>query len=417
MSSKVYIFITPSIVEVGGAQTYLYNKAVTLQNLGWKVIIFSGLKGRMIIPFEASGIEEYKFDFLCHPTFYCFKRSIKSNLKKLVNKIPPSKYIIIESTCIAQSTWGELLSAHLKAKHLIYLLQEDNTTSLTFKEYFSFKNRRNELAGISVKSMTSLFTSWGMKDEKINILRALGCTKVTSSLPSHWEEDIKSIDCDFKIASIGRLDKPFVRQMIEDLYEYINHNSTQKFLIVLFGGAEDKALEKSIQKKLDSLNNCKLIITGFIFPLPESIFPLFNLFIGSAGSSTLPTMFGSLSLSYDSKDNMPIGLVNITTSNRLFRSDNEVPIPLSLWLDKILKEQKYKAPENLKKIHSLDYSSHFDLINQTKIQDYYDIMTLKVKGIKMFIRKLVLVVFGNQIYEKTSKKINRVSIQNRSITL
>ena len=46
---KFYIIFTGTIVRMGGAQLYVSNKAKRMKELGWKVLVFSGLKGPIMI--------------------------------------------------------------------------------------------------------------------------------------------------------------------------------------------------------------------------------------------------------------------------------------------------------------------------------------------------------------------------------
>ena len=47
-----YVFITPSIMDIGGAQPYIYSKACFLEKQGFKVVIVTSYKGEGILNFS-----------------------------------------------------------------------------------------------------------------------------------------------------------------------------------------------------------------------------------------------------------------------------------------------------------------------------------------------------------------------------
>ena len=47
----IYVFLIPSIVEVGGGEFYVANKAQYLNKIGYNVIIISTRKKKAVIPY------------------------------------------------------------------------------------------------------------------------------------------------------------------------------------------------------------------------------------------------------------------------------------------------------------------------------------------------------------------------------
>ena len=102
---NTYIFLTFSIIGVGGSQIYTRNKALFLKEHGWNVIIVSALEGEILIEdlklYESCIIPELRFK----PHIYS-KSVTETILKKISTEISTEGDVIIESHSILLSLWG-----------------------------------------------------------------------------------------------------------------------------------------------------------------------------------------------------------------------------------------------------------------------------------------------------------------------
>ena len=83
---NTYVFLTFSIIGVGGSQIYTRNKALFLKEHGWNVVIVSALEGVILIEdlklYESCIIPELRF----RPHIYS-KNVTETILKKISTEI------------------------------------------------------------------------------------------------------------------------------------------------------------------------------------------------------------------------------------------------------------------------------------------------------------------------------------------
>lgn len=390
---KKYIFLTPNITKVGGAQIYLKTKSDWLTNNGYNVKIISAKKGLINI----NGLEKYDnliIEKISFYPYYYFKRTFNRILIQILNLIgEKNEEIIIESTSLQIAIWGEIVSKIIGAKHLVYTLQEKNEVyNAEVLDFIKFKNNRKELAGINPQSIPKLFKS---HDEKGPYLIAY-----TSEKPEDYNHPIisKIGRADFTIGSLGRLDKPFLLPVIKEILQFTNEYSDFKFNLLFIGGSENKSNEKKIRKLVKKSRNIKLFITGFVYPVPLKLLKMPDLFITSAGSCYMSIQEQKITISIDANDFKPIGLVGITTDNIIFRKD-EPKIELCDLLKDVLIEKKYKLTllKNKKPI-SCDYTDHLDFIKKSsRIKSYYSFTFDNSLNLE---KKIFFNIFGQRIYNQ-----------------
>ena len=157
-SNKKYIIITPRISNMGGAQMYVRNKYLDMQNKGWDVDIITSHKGKVYI----YDLQKFKYTIPEIGFYvYLFSKSTREKIiTNIMGKIIQKQYdeIIIESTCMGESTWAEVLAQRIGAKHLFLNLQEqDIIKSHVIQDFLIFKHKRHELAGIANQSLYNIF--------------------------------------------------------------------------------------------------------------------------------------------------------------------------------------------------------------------------------------------------------------------
>ena len=165
--------------------------------------------------------------------------------------------VIIESHSISNATWGEMIAEQLRAKHIVYLLSEKNTIrSKSVFEFLHGKLLRKELYGIQKQSLKSMFSRWIDLDEADD--HYMIATNDNVICDDHYPYLSTLPNSDFTIGSIGRLNKLFVRQVVEDLFDFCQSYVQYDFKIIFIGG-EPKG-SKSRREIIDKLEVLKMCI-------------------------------------------------------------------------------------------------------------------------------------------------------------
>ena len=231
---KKYIILTNSIRNMGGGQMYVANKLKYFRILGWETSVFFYNDGEIFIP----DLKKYSLNlvrFLRYDICSCSNSEKKKVASFILGDVNINDEIIIESNQLHLSMWGEYLAALCKGKHLVYLLDE-NFRRISYKEslFFDFKIRRNELMNSEINTLKSLFKSFYKEKyaEGLTTIEAY-CSNVVDYTPITIPEFIS--DADFNLLSVGRLDKPYIKPMLEGLKNFCNEHCELKFNIIFVG--------------------------------------------------------------------------------------------------------------------------------------------------------------------------------------
>lgn len=397
---KLYVIITPTIKLVGGAQIYSLNKLRYYRKEGWDtMLLHANLSGPIVIDemrqYKDCYVDEFKFI----PCLLSEKR-VLNLIDKVIHKYKLKNYasIVIESHNIETSTWGELIAERIDAKHLVYLLSEFPVIKpRTLFEFFLMKYKRNELAGIAKTSINSLFRGYmEISDTEKYCLSAICSNSIgpmnISKMPTFDKYD-------FLLASVGRMEKPYLLDAIDEILIFAKKNKDKK-IALLFIGDGSSTIKKKIMNKLSHSNNIQCKITGPIYPIPINLIQSPNLFFGVAGSCFVSQKIGKLTVSFDVNDHQSIGFLGITTMSTIYRKEDEPPKSFSKLLEEALIEKKYKEScreGNTAPIVEVDFAGHELFINKSsKRREYYDILKTHLT-IKEYLKKIMISILGVNI--------------------
>ena len=415
-----YVFITPTIMDIGGAQTYIYSKACFLEKQGFKVVIVTSYKGERILNFSCP--HYYYEELYFSPCEYCKKKR-----EKIITSIIESTHVdcdtIIESSTITMGQWAEFIAERINAKHLCYSLEENfSIKKRSLYDFVKFKSIRNELAGISEYSV-------GMMLKYFEHIKG----KSRQYLLAASDDPIKDIDCnevlmeqccgvDYVIGTVGRTDKILFKVLLEKIPKYTKMHPDKRFLLIFIGGptVNNKVLERY------NSDNLTIVNTGYMYPIPEKLIKKLSVNIATAGSVYITAMYDIPSISTSAMDAEAIGIFNYTTTKNLYLDDNcseEGKNNLYHLLDSILFENycvthpamgvfEYRTSEKIFDI----FMGHLDYLNKScQTVMYYNINSIRCTRYEKMVY-FFIIIFGIKftrftynivIYIKKRIKINK----------
>ena len=401
---KKYVFIVPSVANMGGAQMYIRNKVLYLRQHGWIVDVLSAIGGRAIL----TELQEFDFNLpeLAFNIQYFSKRKKLKVIDAIIKRICTDDYdeVVIESTCIPESSWAEAVAKHIGAKHISFLLQEDNTVSdRGMQDFLLFKLRRKELFGIDDSSLAAMFSSFHPIGTNESYRLRADCTNVEADVDSPYIKRVNDAICDFRIGMLSRLDKPFVMPAIKDFCQYAQNHKDKKFLFLLMGDApKGSGLLAQLQERIkEDAPNVSVIATGYLFPIPTKLLEQCDAFFTSAGAPWVCMRSGVPTISIDGNDFSPIGVLGRTTQHSLFRGENEPVQDCSNLMDDILIEKKYKKETPKYWEGTPDMSDHIKALKDSSSEkEYYDVEFIKPETRTDYKLKWALTIIGPENYLK-----------------
>ena len=415
---KKYIIITPTINNMGGAQMYVRNKVLYCREEGWETLVIAGQGDNILIP----ELMEFKNSFyeLNFPTYF-YTNSVRNKiLKELISlaKITENDEVIVESTGFSNSTWAELLSREIGAKHFFFLLQERNiVNNKGLQKFLKFKFERREIAGIKKTTLCDLFRPFFSIDELSSYSLSAACNNVVVDIDSPLVKELDEKKHDYIVGLISRLDKPFVRPAVADFCTSTAKHPNKSFLFLVIGDAPyNTGITRDLKKKIKQYDNIDLIVTGYLYPIPLCLIRKCDVNLASAGSSRVGERSGVPTIGFDGNDLKPIGILGKTTNSILFREAG-TPIPiLEDLLNDILIKKKYEKDKPSFPSLRPDFHSHFVFIQASeKIKDYFNVDSIARETSDEKVVSAVLALIGAERYGrwrefKFSKWIKRLII-------
>lgn len=316
---KTYILFTPEITNMGGAQMYTANKTEFLKSKGWNVqVFFPKMKGEIKI----KSLEEYRDNYI--PDFaYSYFALPKSRRKHILEKIKSivgeSEEIVVESQVMPTVYMAEKVAEYLGGRHIINCLDERIIESTPKQEeYLEYKLKRWEVMNASELRLKRYFVKNYSDDflDYANVVK-YRCSNVVA-------DDGKRFDfapCDYTILSIGRLDKPYIQPMMDEIATFANAHQDKKINVLFVGGSFDGKAEPMLQEKADSAPNLTAYLLGYTFPVSKSILDAADVAIATANSVLVSSDQDIPTIVTDIHDSMAIGVYGYTTQNKFSRKD------------------------------------------------------------------------------------------------
>lgn len=401
MKHKRYIFLTNDIGSVGGGQLYLSSKVDWLEKEGWKVDVYYFYRTPLMLEnlrrFESNYIRNFEFRFAALTA-----KERRETADLITKNIPVGSNIVFESYSCEMGLWGEYLARITNGKHICYLINETypNITP-SMREFLLFKLKQKLLYGITPKSIPSILPE---ASGDATFLRAEGCSQ--RNAPDIYDRRLDMIpDEGFTILSIGRLEKPYMPKLFEEVKTFAR-SCGDKVNFVVVGDTNQKNVRDSLLASVKDVKNLNLLFWGYTFPVPRQLFLRSDVFVGCAGSALMAFKERLTAITIDANDNMGIGILGETTDNRLFRSSDEPPIAAGLLLDSVYKTIDSRKEERSRLdpiVEEPDFKHHKEIIDQSFDNTYFPVETVKNQLIFDIIYKSIKRVGGNAFLYRLKK--------------
>lgn len=397
MIQNVYVMMFGIANIVAGGPIYNANKIRYLEERGWKVVVFPVDTGDIYIkPLEKYNKKEYAF---IRYTPYLFgHRRIEKFLDEMESVIPRSGEIIVETGTDYTALWGELLAKRLGAKHVVFFLDEKNERVNEYSApFYEFKYKRKELASITEKSLLHVFSPYFKITNPNEYVINAWCTNSVGYTESDFVSRFPKAD--YMIGSIGRLEKSFVPSIIEGVCEFADEYNDKTIGLSLFGGSDKEVIE-NIKKVVSSHSNIRLFISGYIWPIPASVFDRIDIFISGAGAAFVSADMGVTTVSMDVIGNMPLGYISDATNYTLVVNKNEKHAVVD-YLRQALIQKDVPSIINRKSIEEQwdiicdDFDKQMDFIERSKNikQEYFPVETIWNHSFRSGIKKILIMIF------------------------
>lgn len=375
---KLYIFLTSSIGRMGGAQMFLSNKCDYFVNRGWSVNAF------YTNPFDEIRIkrlESFRPNFLPELRYPVQAYTLKERehiLSKICDGIPAETEVVVETHLTQLAFWGELVAERLNGIHILNYLEEE-IPSFSKKEivFFDFKLRRKECLNASKKSLKRLFKKYYTPEyEKFIFLLKTPCSNVVSE---DIDNSIHMKEADYNLVSIGRLDKPYIKNMVKELYALTHSYIDKTFNLIFIGGSPDGSMELEISRIFQNSHNVNLYLLGYIYPIPINVLENINASIASSNSVLVSANLSIPTIAVDANDYQAIGVYGFDTKQTVFR-DTEPPRRISEVLSDILFHRKYNCVNNEQLTNSemeTVFSEQEQFLKSTlNVGEYFDVLSI-----------------------------------------
>lgn len=336
---KKYVFLAVTLGNMGGIQMFISNKVAFLEKNGWEVYVFySNHNGEILI----DNLKKYKDNYcpvLSQNIAGINKSIIESSISQISDGVGLADRIIVETLLVPMTYWGELLAKKMKGQHIVDFLEEEfkNPTKRQ-ASFYEFKLKRWECLNASDTALRKWFGDKYKEEyrEYQNEMVPI-CSNVIGDSSTIVESFPK---VDFNILCVGRLRKPYILPMFNEVSKFIKVHTEKTFNIIIVGGSPDGSVESKINELLRPFPNINVYQLGYLYPIPANLIDIADVGISSSNSVFTTAERGIPTISVDGADFDAIGVYGHTTTNTLFRT-TEPKIKISILLDDILIKNKY----------------------------------------------------------------------------
>lgn len=373
---KKYIILLGAIRNVGGAQAYTANKLKYMEEKGWEPHAFFFVDGEITINYLLRFKNNY-IPELQNEIKYSTAQQIANAVNRISSVVGHADEIVIESTILFLSFWGEYIAEKMNARHIVFILEEE-LRRITRREaaFFDFKLQRNELVFGSQRRLLQLFRFYyHLKYRKYHQSLLPFCSNVVDYAPAKIPDELLCSHS-YKILTIGRLLKPYIKPMFKAIKSFAEKYPQKRFSLIVIGGDADGNLENETKELFCHLTNIDVHMMGYVYPIPYDLIKIADVAIASSNSVLVSANEGIPTIVVDAYDFKAIGIYGITTNNLLHRT-HEPKTPIVDLLDDVLNKKEY--PKVLSQHHeqqdlSIYFEPHVKFLEEaSKEKAYYNL--------------------------------------------
>lgn len=375
------------------------NKVVELKKRGFEVFVFHAKKG----PVYIYDLKEYSSNFIPELRYppICFRErerhNVVSTIIDLCDGIPNDS--IIDTSCISNLEWGELIAKKCNCKCVGFLVDERFKATEGELEFLRFKQLRKELAGTSQQSLKILFgNKYTLTEEECYFFNPY-CSNTVDDVDHPVVKMLNKGEGIITIGFLGRLDKGYMIKALEEVVNYTMLHPTCIFNIVVIGGGSSPKYKDNIERLFNNIKNVNLIMTGFIFPIPRSLLKEFNVCISSAASARVVANEGIPTVYVNAFSGKPVGIMNYTMSiqdDQKARYSEEY-IDMTKTLDDILFGDYMVRTKPLSELNttevdaliSSEIDTQLNFIKACGDRAYYEVTSIRIQGKQLILFSLI----------------------------
>lgn len=392
-----YVMIISGIVGMGGGQKYCSNKVETLKKMGHTPIVVSAFSGEVML----ASLKEYGGNIIPELRYspLCFANKYRNNILKKIEGIvgEMGEDTIIDSSSVTYAEWGELLAKRNNCEHICFFIDEEFDINKDESAFLKFKHDRKELYGTSKETLTRLFSNYYSIAEEERYTFIPYCVNVVEDINNPYDGKINNGG--INIGIIGRLDKPYVKAVIQDLSEFFKSQNHERINLIIIGGTDKKSVEADIKEIVSQIDGINVVMTGYLNPIPRKLLKSFNICIASAGSAVVSVNEGITTVYVNALNGHYVGVIGYTVEfgDYDLRYGECSDENLSGILDKIL--YKGFCEKGNKKIEKCVIEGEKELIdeiswqlsmaNQKRDRVYYDINSIRINKKYKIIRAMI----------------------------
>ena len=415
-----YLILNRTLAGIGGAEIYTRNKIEFLRKHKFFVSVFSALQGEIYINdlkcYEKNIIPELLFA----PSLFS-----ESERDRIIQPILDyiTEPVVIESHTIEMALWAELICHRTQSKNFVFLMDDDFPTySDEVYDFLLFKLDRKELACIAPGAAKLLFKAKYPNNMQYDFSLPAVCTNSIEDIPCELPTEINFEEFNLRIGTISRLEKRSVPLICHGIKQFCLHHADFRVLYVLFGGSSNPDIIRRINKFFSEISNIKIVITGFIYPIPLQFVKKMDVFISVAGAARVTASEGCITLTLDQDTGVPFGILGYNTMATQYPIEGDSPCGWNS-IEMALEEIFVKNAVSIHKLHLGDqkndynklFISHMTFIeNSDRNKYYFDIGRVTAVALcrrwVYRISKVLLLLFGVKkfiiIYNTTIRILN-----------
>lgn len=393
---KKYIILSYTICGMGGGQMYQFNKLRYMKEQGYDTYLFYCKEDKLVLTdiINYCKLKCIK-EFDVNPSYLSSnkRKNVLNEFERYIGSI--SEDSIIESCNLNSSLWGELISKKHNCVSYIYIIDEKigKLDKSTFN-YLKFKRDNNLVKGIKKETYKMVF---GEFPDNYDYCLPVVCSNVLIDTYKTLENyEIDESKYDLKICTIGRIDKPYVPTLVNEILIIAKRLNKKKILYCMIGDSPNRDDIQKIKNALGSCSNLHCILLGAIYPIPRNLLYEFDIFISSAGSASLTSRLAIPTISIDAKDYNAIGIMQIETQNSVFRDKEPIESISSKVLFLVNNYDRIKEKLNVVDEFDLDsiLTSHIKYISKIVNSKVYFNFCDQGLNFKMIICKALYLVLG-----------------------